>query len=113
VQTALLGALLALVATATCGYGDRGFGVTMRNETDGPIIITALGVTNDPVTVYTLEPGRSVARTWQYPNGSGDPRRVRVTASNGARLYCRDYSYDDIRAAEFTIRIREGEIACQ
>jgi len=110
VKRHLLAVALMLLLSG-CGYGDRGFDVTFKNEFEREVTVLAYGVTNAATTQYTLPARQSLARTWQYP-GMDERRRVRVVATaEGQQIFCKDYSFDELRVREFTIVIRAGE-AC-
>ena len=96
----------------SCGRADIGTDVFIVNETPVQVSIHELGVGpggRDLVTV--LQPGQERPTLWQFTPAS----RVTLKAedSNGQLVFCRQYSYDDVRRAESRISISEGPIECR
>src|SRR5687767_12668727 len=85
--------------------------VSSQREQRNPARLT---FDRDPRFVIELGPGQTTRGTWRYPLQPDDQRKVRVEADDlsGRRVFCREFSYDDLRALSSRIEIVRGELAC-
>jgi hypothetical protein len=93
-----LSVLLSLVASSC--LGDPGYVVYIFNRTSQTIVVTVEGSSDDPSRPREIAPGSSVSMTWLYPRSSLDSRRatVRARTGDGQLVFCRKYSYDEVKA---------------
>jgi len=117
----LLLAALVLIAASSCDIqmpGQRGYDVTLVNRMDKTIIVY-LRVPDLPANAalargLRLEPGGRFADHWLVPTGVGDARRAVVTATDtsGTTLYCRAYSWAQLKGEGFGLELRAGVLEC-
>jgi hypothetical protein len=105
----LAGILVVLVALTGC---DRVEYVYVTNATDESIALFEFD--RNPRYQQRLEPGQTARNTWMYPIDRGDLRRARVEAddSRGNRIYCHDFSYEELIERNWKIRVVRGQIDC-
>jgi hypothetical protein len=97
---------IALVGVSCIpAFGDPTKEVFIENRTDVPLVIYTFD--RDPRFKEELAPGQTLRDTWRYPLSSSDRRRVRVEADDkvGTRIFCADYSYEDLANAKWRIEV--------
>lgn len=81
--------------------GDPGYSVTIYNQTGKPVTVveSGIGLVDNRSLTTRLEPGDKKTSHWLAPDGSADPRRavVRATDDAGAQIFCRMLSFDDVK----------------
>jgi hypothetical protein len=94
-----LGGLLLLAAIGSC-FGDRAYDVRIHNATDTTVTVVESNTADKAPPAKTLEPGATVASTWFIPTNPEDARRatVRATDRSGVTVFCKSYSFDEVRA---------------
>ena len=51
-------------------------------------------------------------RSWFYPESESDVATVRATATSGAPIFCKQFSYRALRDVTFYIEIQLNVLAC-
>jgi hypothetical protein len=71
-------------------------------------------ITRAPESMTTLAPGETRRRNWKYPIDPSDSRRVRVEADDarGQRVFCHDFSYEELKSISWRIEIQPGRDDC-
>ena len=86
--------------------------VYFTNRAAGPVSLYE--ITRTPESLTPLAPGETRRRNWRYPIDATDLRRVRVQAddSEGKRIFCHDFSYEDLKRVNWHIDIQPGRDDC-
>jgi hypothetical protein len=86
--------------------------VYVTNSTDVRIVLFEFD--RNPRYQQTVDPGQTVRNTWMYPINSDDPRRARVEADDpeGRRVFCHDFSYEELKKHAWRLEIQRGRIDC-
>jgi hypothetical protein len=99
--------------------GDPGYSMTVENGSNVPITFFVDGVGAQPgsgkADGVALAPGKDHVDHWLIPSDSRDTRRatIRAVDSAGAIVYCHRFSYDELDALRFHVRIVDGVNNCQ
>jgi hypothetical protein len=103
--------LLVGLACVGCGVlGDPAHLVVFENGLTEPVVVYEQGRAV-PRFRRELAPGASVESSWLWPLDSGDRRirRVEAATSDGVFIFCREFSFQDLEAIKWRLRIvREG-----
>lgn len=97
------------------GFGDAGYVVYLANRTGQPITVTVEGSADATSRPRNIDVGARVSMTWLYPDRSSDTRRatVRATTADGQLVFCRRYSFDEVRAdLKWEVNIVLGTLSC-
>jgi hypothetical protein len=108
-----LGSLRGLVIAASLLACDPFEYVYLTNRAAEPVSLYE--ITRTPESLTRLAPGETRRRNWRYPIDATDLRRVRVEAdgSGGKRIFCHDFSYEDLRSVNWRIDITPGRDDCK
>jgi hypothetical protein len=110
--------LLAVLAYAGGGIGDPGYSMIVGNDADSTLtfFVSGIGETKDSAVFVgvTLGPGVEFVDHWVRPMGeSGEsPATVRAIDVSGATVFCRQFSYSDLKARHFEIRLTRSGSTC-
>jgi len=105
--------LVLALALVSCGFGDRGYAVVVRNEL-GQAIRYVYDDTADRAT--ELGPGEESGDLWTLANTNpdGGPRRtLRAYAGDGALLYCASFSTNAVAKLEGRVVLAPGKTDCR
>jgi hypothetical protein len=71
-------------------------------------------ITRAPESLTQLAPGETRRRNWRYPIDATDRRKVRVEADDlrGQRIFCHDFSYEELKSINWRIDIEPGRDDC-
>lgn len=108
----LVGALASVTVLTSCGLvapGTATHDVYLTNGTSETLTIYELQ--RGPGLSRTLGAGASVKSSWPYPLSADDHRRARleVDDSNGTRVYCSDFTWDDLNRLRWEITILKSK----
>jgi hypothetical protein len=95
------------LACVGCGLiGDPAHLVDFENATTESVIVYEQG-RDVPRFTRDVAPGASVTSSWLWPLDAGDRRVRRVEAStrDGLFMYCRDFTFQELEAVQWRIRI--------
>lgn len=103
--------LLALVVAAACGSADSSTSVIVRNSSNVTLQTREVGVNGGADIVTELAPGAKRDTLWRFSSGS----RVTLKAeeSGGRLVFCRSFSYDDIRRSGGEVTLVTGTLECK
>jgi hypothetical protein len=107
--------VIIAVAFVLSSCGDPGYVVYVFNRTSQSVVVTVEGNADAPSRPRDIEPGASVSMTWLYPTNSSDTRRtvVRAMTRDGKLVFCRRYSFDEVRAdLRWEVNIIPGTLSC-
>lgn len=92
--------------------GDPSRDVLVENQTQQRVVLYTFS--RDPRFKEELAPGQVFRDSWLYPLRASDKRKVRVEADDerGMRLFCADFSYDDLVRLNWRIAITSGRNGC-
>jgi hypothetical protein len=102
-------ALLAALLVIGCDPSDY---VYLTNRTDVRITLYQRG--RAASLTHTLDPGQVARDTWMYPISPEDRRKIRIEADgpDGTLLFCHDFSYQELKTANWHIDVRRGQLDC-
>jgi hypothetical protein len=110
--------LTSVLLAAGC-FSDPGYSVTVQNQTDLPIRFVVEGTDATPGSAMaegkTLSPGIESVDHWLVPSGRPeDARKARIRARtlDGTQVYCKSFSFQDLKEVRFHIDIRSGVSEC-
>jgi hypothetical protein len=104
--------LLFIAAVALLVACDPFEYVYFTNRSTEPVSLYE--ITRAPESLTNLAPGETRRRNWRYPIDATDRRKVRVEADDprGQRIFCHDFSYEDLKAINWRIDITPGRDDC-
>lgn len=114
----IAGVLVALISNGCGGLGTPGFSVTVVNATGGTVTYFARGVGENANSAVsrgiTLAPDQSDADHWLTPNSASGRQRARVWANDnsGRLVYCRDFTWDELKSAAFRVTLERADLRC-
>ena len=111
----LLLAILATACQSQCrliGDAPR-FDVVIANRTDQRVEVAISGAMSGTQNL-SLGPREEqrATKSWFYPESESDLVTVRATATSGAPIFCKQYSYRALRDVTFYIEIQLNVLAC-
>jgi len=109
-------AVCAAAAVVLSGCADTGYDVTYRNATQETVVVSAANVRDPSLTPipHRLAPTQTFGDFWPRPIASSEsPAVVRAEDEAGTLIFCRQYTYADMKRLKFKIVITEGPLDCR